>query len=48
MLTTSYDSGSIPTIEWMSVISCSSTTITAQIKLAAGGYGVMRVNARVG
>lgn len=48
MLTTSYDSGSIPTIEWMSVIGCSSTTITAQIKLAAGGSGVMRVNARVG
>lgn len=44
----SYDSGTIPTIEWMSVIGCNTTTITVQIKLAAGGSGVMRVNARVG
>lgn len=44
----SYDSGTIPTIEWMSVIGCNTTTITVQIKLAAGGSGVMRLNARVG
>lgn len=43
-----YDSGIVPTVDWMAVISTSATTITAQVKFAAGGSGAGKISCRVG